>query len=130
MAFDYSQMKKQIKIFAAAGILVIAIAIAILVHLNSTGKISYNEKNISTYSQNGILDNIQQYKSDLRQIHCYCGCDHTDLYNCYEGKMLSNCGTCMGEYKDYLSLRGTKPIGEISKFIDEKYKDTVPDDDD
>ena len=85
---------------------------------------------INGHAVSDPLKNIVNYKSDLRQIHCYCGCDHTDLYNCYEEGMLTNCGVCMNEYKDYLSLKGDHSIGEISKIIDKKYEDTIPDEDD
>ena len=119
---------KQKKILAIAGfVLMLAIALAISFHVNAQAQEHKEGLNVSNLQ--GLLQNITQYRADMRQIHCYCGCDHTDLYNCYEEGMLTNCGTCMGEYKDYLSLRNTMPIQEISQIINDRYKNTVPDND-
>ena len=97
--------------------------------------ISHGEsvKNIEAKTLNGslnLVEGIENYESDLRQITCYCGCEHTDLYNCYEEGMLTNCGTCMGEYKDYLSMKNTNTIQEISTYINQKYPGMEDDDED
>lgn len=109
---------------------VIILALAIVTSFHPTGKAVYKEKTLDSYSQKGIVENIEQYQTDLRQITCYCGCEHTDLYNCYEEGMLTNCGTCMSEYKEYLSLKDTKTIQEISNIIDEKYEGIEDNDED
>ena len=109
---------------------IIAIVGTIGIHTLNLNKVTGNSITPISFNETKALSEITNYKSDLRQIHCYCGCDHTDLYNCYEEDMLTNCGTCMNEYKDYLSLKDNYTISEISSIIDEKYKDTVPDDDD
>lgn len=65
---------------------------------------------------------VEKNKDDLQQITCYCGCDHTDLYDCYEEDMLTNCGVCMNEYNDYQALKQEgKSIKEISQIIYQDY---------
>lgn len=102
-------MKTKI-LFGFLGILVLVVTLLIV---NSNYLIP--EKNINH------LEEIEQYEKDLTQITCYCGCEHTSLYNCYEEGMLTNCGVCMKEYETYLELKETKSVEEISKLIDEKY---------
>lgn len=81
----------------------------------------FNANKDTAYGQENILKNIGQYEEDLRQITCYCGCEHTDLYNCYEEDMLNDCGLCMKEYETYLEMRNEKSIEDISDYIDKKY---------
>ena len=104
---------------------------AVFSNIQNTGEvIKEGEYSGKSYNSSFSVEGIENYKSDLRQIHCYCGCDHTDLYNCYEEGMLTNCGICMGEYKDYLSMKSTKTIQEISAYIDQKYPGMEDDDED
>lgn len=80
--------------------------------------------NINTESQSKLtnLDDIEKYREDLIQITCYCGCEHTSLYNCHEEGMLTNCGICMKEFEDYQELKEEgKTIKEISDIIDRRY---------
>lgn len=130
------KMKKQTKIFSLTmlAILILAITSFVLVgnKVTTTGQAIRTEvqNQEKDYSQPSLVDGIEKYESDLRQITCYCGCNHTDLYNCYEENMLTNCGTCMGEYKDYLSMRNTNTIQEISAYIDQKYPGMEDNDED
>lgn len=101
-------MKRKI-LFTFLGIFIL-VATLFIINLNNTK------------SQDNVLDNIQQYEEDLKQIECYCGCDDGDLYECYEEGMLTNCGICMNEYETYLELKDEKTIEEISDIIDEKYE--------
>jgi hypothetical protein len=75
-----------------------------------------------TQEPTGMQLYMEENKQDFQQITCHCGCDHTDLHNCYEEGMLTNCGVCMKEYEDYKSLKQEgKTIKEISDIIDERY---------
>ncbi|GIU68174.1 MAG: hypothetical protein KatS3mg001_024 [Candidatus Pacearchaeota archaeon] len=102
-------------------ILAIILAFTIIVIVNI--KNNFSEKEVYVNYEGSILENIKQYESDLRQITCYCGCEHTDLYNCYEEGMLTECGLCMKEYETYLEMRPKYSIQEISDYIDNKWGD-------
>lgn len=115
-------MKKEYKAISIALIvLVVAFLSFNALGLRSEGQvvkdIELPQKNV----EGNILDNIEGYEQDLRQITCYCGCEHTDLYNCYEEDMLTECGLCMKEYKTYLGMKDSNTIKEISAYVDNRW---------
>lgn len=108
---------KKTGIFLIIGAFLLVALTGILFNLN--GSVIEDKEN--TNENLDILRNIKNYKQDLRQITCYCGCEHTDLYNCYEEDMLTECGLCMKEYKTYLEMKDSNTIEEISDYIDNKW---------
>ena len=113
------KMKKEIK----TGILVILLLVAVTA-LTFSFNLPFKEAKVSENKdiiQNSPVEGIEQYEGDLRQITCYCGCEHTDLYNCYEENMLTDCGLCMKEYDTYLEMKDQHSIQEISDYIDNKW---------
>jgi hypothetical protein len=109
------------KKFVLIGTVILSIILFTGIFYN-TGAFSKSEKSDAS---DQIGRYMEQNRQELEQVKCYCGCDHTSLYDCYEEKMLTNCGICMGEYNDFRDIKGQgKNISEISAYIDSKYKGT------
>jgi hypothetical protein len=62
----------------------------------------------------------------LAQLHCYCGCDHTEghtsLLDCFRDKHGSTCAICVGEAveADTLSTQGM-PVEQIRDALRARY---------
>jgi len=105
---------KGIIVLTAAAVLVVAIAYASHVSIQSEGQAASGDAGArirETLDPQGFQGNVreayeiaQRDPALLAQLHCYCGCDkqlgHKSLLDCYRDDHASRCGICLGEARD------------------------------
>jgi len=97
------------------------LAVVVVIVITFSLNLGFIGNAVQKETEPASVKDIGKYESDLGEIACYCDCEHTDLYDCYEKGMLINCGLCMKEYETYLEMKDEKSIEEISEYIDNRW---------